>query len=333
MYVFNFYPTHNHRHKSIDFKSDVDDLGFMRPWSPIEESGCQKQYETWYAAYLPIVVRRRCRWEKENPRRNSHLLQRFVRKGIPHTFRKELWLRSCPSRKDGVWERHEVPDEVIKQIKLDLPRTFPDNKFLKTEKTRKTLGRALFAVAEHIPSVGYCQGLNFVAGIILLVVNDEARAIDLLVHLVSQRQDYYGKNMIGLRRDMHVLHSLLREHCPRVVVTLEKLDVGLDMLVGKWFVCWFVESLPMETVLRLWDCMIYEGDEWLFKVAVTLFRSNMIAISSCETIDQLMTEIQNIGTSKAALYCHQLILKSAALPITNKSIEYLRVDAEKAIPE
>ena len=55
--------------------SDVDDLGFMRPWSPIEESGCQKQYETWYAAYLPIVVRRRCRWEKENPRRNSHLCE------------------------------------------------------------------------------------------------------------------------------------------------------------------------------------------------------------------------------------------------------------------
>lgn len=77
----------------------------------------------------------------------------------------------------------------------------------------------------------------------------------------------------------------------------------------------------------------------------------MIAISSCESIDQLMTEVQNIGTSKAALYCHQLILvstiicilvnskylkhfqKSAALSITNKSIEALRADAELAIPE
>lgn len=60
-------------------------------------------------------------------------VQRFVRKGIPHTFRKELWLRSCPARSDGVWQRHDVPDDVIKQIKLDLPRTFPDNKFLKQE--------------------------------------------------------------------------------------------------------------------------------------------------------------------------------------------------------
>uniref|UniRef100_A0A8R1DYB5 Rab-GAP TBC domain-containing protein n=1 Tax=Caenorhabditis japonica TaxID=281687 RepID=A0A8R1DYB5_CAEJA len=217
------------------------------------------------------------------------------------------------------------------QKKMSLGKRESEKEF--SSFTRKTLGRALFAVAEHIPDVGYCQGLNFVAGVILLVVNDETRAIDLLVHLVSQRREYYGQNMIGLRRDMHVLHALLRENCPRVAVTLEKLDVGLDMIVGKWFVCWFVESLPMETVLRLWDCLIYEGDEWLFKVAVSLFRSNMMAIASCESVDQLLIEVQNIGTSKAALYCHQLILKSAALPITAQKIYTLRGEAEKAIAE
>ncbi|CAB3404807.1 unnamed protein product [Caenorhabditis bovis] len=312
--------------------NDIDDLGFVRPWSAREENEKLKEYEEWYSSYLPIVARRRKRWEKENPRRNHHLLQRFIRKGIPHVYRKELWLRSCPARSDGYWETFEVPDDIVKAIQLDLPRTFPDNKFLKSEKTQKALGRALFAVAEHIPEVGYCQGLNFVAGLILLVVNDERRAIDLLVHLVSQRKEYYGKKMIGLRRDMHVLHQLMRKYCPRVAVMIDRLDIGFDILVGKWFVCWFVESLPMETVLRIWDCLIYEGDEWLFKIAITLFRSNMMALSHCHSIDQVLTQVQNIGSSKSALYCHQLILKSAQLPISKSVLDELREEAKRSIP-
>ncbi|CAI5442820.1 unnamed protein product [Caenorhabditis angaria] len=308
--------------------SDIDDLGFIRPWSQYEKSETRQNYEDWYASYLPIVVRRRSRWEKENPRSNIHLLQRFVRKGIPHIYRKDLWLRNCPARPN---EKFEVPDDVVKAIRLDLPRTFPDNRFLKNEKTQKVLGRALFALAEHIPSIGYCQGLNFVAGIILLVINDEQKSIDLFIHLISQRKDYYGHNMIGLRRDLYVLHILMREFCPRIIVVLEKSDIGLELLIGKWFLCMFVESLPLETVLRIWDCLIYEGDVWLFKVSIILFRSVANQISEAKSIDQILTIIQSIGTSKCSLYCHQLIIKCANLSITGNRIEELRAEAEKII--
>ncbi|CAD6196649.1 unnamed protein product [Caenorhabditis auriculariae] len=281
--------------------SDVDELGFTRPWkaSSSKESDeadrARKAYEQFWNDYLPTIVRRRKRWEKAQPRTNHELLQRFIRKGIPAPYRKDIWLRNCPSRSRT--NKAEVPQKVIESIKLDLPRTFPDNTFLKSEKSRNALGRALFAVAENIPSVGYCQGLNFVAGIILLVVNDESRAIDLLVHLVSQRMDYYGDDMSGLRRDMYVLHVLMRTHCPRVITTLERLDVGLEMLIGKWFVCWYVESLPMETVLRIWDCFIYEGDVWLFTVAIALFQAHAKKIAACTSLDQPLSIAMNLSSN------------------------------------
>ena len=55
----------------------------------------------------------------------------------------------------------------LMQIEKDLPRTFPKGP-LKGSDTRKTaLRRILAAYALRNPSVGYCQGLNFVAGMLL----------------------------------------------------------------------------------------------------------------------------------------------------------------------
>lgn len=64
----------------------------------------------------------------------------------------------------------------------------------------------------NFPSKNYdesFQGLNFVAGVILLVVKDESKAADLLIHMVKRKQDYYGETMSGLRRDTKVLQKIL----------------------------------------------------------------------------------------------------------------------------
>ncbi|KAK5974230.1 Rab-GAP TBC domain-containing protein, partial [Trichostrongylus colubriformis] len=64
--------------------------------------------------------------------------------------------------------------------------------------------------------------------------------------MVRQRQDYYNETMSGLQRDTKVLQWILAKECPNVVRTLKQLDVGLDLIIGKWFLCWFVEVLPLE---------------------------------------------------------------------------------------
>ena len=86
----------------------------------------------------------------------------------PH--RPEIWMkisgayklqqRSPDLYRNLVAAPHEK--EIIDVITIDLPRTFPDNIYFETKKER--LFNILIAYAHHNREVGYCQGLNYIAG-------------------------------------------------------------------------------------------------------------------------------------------------------------------------
>lgn len=52
-------------------------------------------------------------------------------------------------------------------IRIDLPRTFPENVFF--ENIRTPLFNVLVAYANHNKDVGYCQGLNYIAGKLFVI--------------------------------------------------------------------------------------------------------------------------------------------------------------------
>ncbi len=75
--------------------------------------------------------------------------------------------------------------------------------------------RVLRAVARRFPEVGYCQGMNYVVGLMLLVVGDEEKVFFLMVALVTRLLDnnYYEHKMRHMKVDQFVLTALLRCVC------------------------------------------------------------------------------------------------------------------------
>lgn len=57
---------------------------------------------------------------------------------------------------------HQCIYLTVEAIRIDLPRTFPENVFF--ENIRTPLFNVLIAYANHNKDIGYCQGLNFIAG-------------------------------------------------------------------------------------------------------------------------------------------------------------------------
>ena len=65
------------------------------------------------------------------------------------------------------------PNPNFKQISVDLPRTFQDEEYYQNPRTMKAVENILRAYSIRNPTIGYCQGFNFIVGRLLKVVNEE----------------------------------------------------------------------------------------------------------------------------------------------------------------
>ncbi|KAG1365709.1 hypothetical protein COCNU_12G007090 [Cocos nucifera] len=133
-----------------------------------------------------------------------------------------------------------------RQIEKDLPRTFPGHPAL-GEDGRNALRRVLTAYARHNPSVGYCQAMNFFAGLLLLLMPEE-NAFWTLTGIIDDYFDgYYSEEMIEFQVDQLVLEELVRERFPKLVKHLDYLGVQVAWVTGPWFLSIFVNMLPWES--------------------------------------------------------------------------------------
>merc|ERR1712232_761828 len=106
---------------------------------------------------------------------------------------------------------------------------------------RRSLGNVLRAYACHNPRVRYCQGLNFIAGLLLSVFADEEQAFWALASAIQTLgiEDYYTHGMTLLRADVQVLTSLLAEKSPKTARLLSEHEVDLLTVCSEWHITWF----------------------------------------------------------------------------------------------
>uniref|UniRef100_A0A3Q2QHT3 Growth hormone-regulated TBC protein 1 n=1 Tax=Fundulus heteroclitus TaxID=8078 RepID=A0A3Q2QHT3_FUNHE len=201
---------------------------------------------------------------------------------------------------------------VQKNVK-HLNRTFPDNVlFRKTSDPclQKALCNVLLAYGHHNPAVGYCQGMNFVAGYLLIVTKDEEKAFWLLDALVGRiLPDYYSPAMTGLKMDQEVLGELVKLKVPAVWQLMMEHNVMWTLVVSRWFICLYIDVLPVETVLRIWDCLFYEGSKILFRVALTLIHHNQALIEQARSLPDVCQAFKQITKGPFVEDCHAFMQK------------------------
>ncbi|KAI9491015.1 rab-GTPase-TBC domain-containing protein [Zychaea mexicana] len=269
-----------------------DQYGFIKgsQWVSVEEQ------DTFEISYQPIVNRRLQKWRRliaendgEWPQPSSKF-KRFIRKGIPPDLRGQAWLHysgaeakkyANPGVYRGYVERAEamgLENEFLDIIERDLHRTFPDNvRFKSIPKNSnndvpaiQSLRRILSAFSLYAPDIGYCQSLNYIAGLLLLFM-DEEDAFWTFVVLIQDilPPNIYDVTMEGANIDQTVLMMLLSERIPHVWNRMgsgksfwecEEADGNNGMptttlVTSHWFLTLFINILPIESVLRVWDCL------------------------------------------------------------------------------
>lgn len=170
---------------------------------------------------------------------------------------------------------------AVAQIEKDLDRTFPSHPFFETDAGISALRDVLTAFAVRRPDIGYCQSMNFIVGILLLFYPKELdKCYWMLVAIVEivLPPDYYTPSMSGIHVDIMVLQRLLDRKLPAVSAHLKANHIELEIVAISWFLCLFLNSLPIETTLRVWDALFLEKSKILFRIALAIFKLNEAAI-------------------------------------------------------
>ena len=58
---------------------------------------------------------------------------------------------------------------------------------------------------------------------------------------------------------MQIYDDLVLSFLPSLAKHLRRLGIDLKAFCNQWFLLVFVKCLPLETVLRVWDCFFTEG--------------------------------------------------------------------------
>ncbi|KAF4663952.1 hypothetical protein FOL47_005471 [Perkinsus chesapeaki] len=151
--------------------------------------------------------------------------------------------------------------KVVHQIDMDIPRTatgIPEEKMAR-------MRTILMAYALRNPSVGYCQGMNFIVNALLSVpapgLDDETAYLVLAAFVEVINKDYYDKkNLRGFLRDISRLDRLLAEHFPEIKKLLDGLEISRLWLCAEPMLCLWSKSLAMHPA-RLWDIFLLDGTD------------------------------------------------------------------------
>ncbi|XP_016416289.1 TBC1 domain family member 2A-like isoform X1 [Sinocyclocheilus rhinocerous] len=219
---------------------------------------------------------------------SSTELKNLLRTGLPREYRARVWRFIIQTRtkslKDRQPDRYQElceksrtsPHLVPRQIQLDLDRTLTSNQYFSPPSSHliQKLERVLQAFSWQNPTIGYVQGLNRLAAIALLVLQDEEDAFWCLVVIVDyiMPPHYYTKDLVGCQADQRVLKDLMSEKLPRLTAHLEALKVDVSLITVEWFLVLFVESLPTRILFKVWDAFLYEGIKVIFRYALALFK-------------------------------------------------------------
>lgn len=109
---------------------------------------------------------------------------------------------------------------------------------------------------------------------------------------------YYTEEMIESQVDQLVLEEVVRERFPKLAKHMDFLGVQVAWVTGPWFLSIFINMLPWESVLRVWDVILFEGNRtMLFRTTLALLDLYGPALVTTKDAGDAITLLQSLAGS------------------------------------
>lgn len=202
-----------------------------------------------------------------------------------------------------------------RKIRKDLTRTFPSEPLFQTDYAKSVLLNVLSAYAAYDMSVGYAQGIAFIAGTLMLHFGEPSRAYEIesswlsscgldssstrdsdvdsgasseelifwsFVQVMNGRKynlrAIYADDSAGLRLLLTVLDQSLEAIDPELHAHLTREGVDVSLFASSWFLCVYSYRFPLPFASLVWDHFLNIGCIFLVQMAVQLLRHTRAAL-------------------------------------------------------
>ncbi|XP_008276645.1 TBC1 domain family member 1 isoform X2 [Stegastes partitus] len=273
---------------------------------------------------------------------DTETIHAAVAQGVPRQHRGEIWKflseqyllrQTVPSRPPS---NHTPYKELLKQltsqqhaILIDLGRTFPTHPYFQAQlgAGQLSLYNILKAYSLLDPEVGYCQGLSFIAGVLLLHMGEEDafNMLKFLMYDVGLRKQY-RPDMIILQIQMYQLSRLLHDYHRDLYSHLEQQEIGPSLYATPWFLTAFASHFPLGFVARVFDMLFLQGSEVIFKVALSLLGSHKPLILQHDNLESIVdfikTTLPNLGLVQMEKTINQVCEMDVSKQLQAYEVEY-----------
>ncbi|EFJ51370.1 hypothetical protein VOLCADRAFT_116378 [Volvox carteri f. nagariensis] len=277
---------------------------------PISYKGPHQAFDYQRAQNLYAVQEKA--WEKYAAEKRlsggKSKLKKLIRRGVPPKHRHWVWFEVSGAKQlmasqpgnsyySNLVKAAASMCKVTAQVELDLPRTFPGHPYLSCPETgQAAMRRILTSYSLRNPKVGYCQGLNFVVGVILLAVErDEECTFWLLAALVEKicYQGSFGDNLCGCHVEMKTLQDLVHAKIPKLGAHMKATNCDMSLVATDWFLTLYCVSMPAESACRVLDALLNEGAKVLFRVALALLKTAENRLLQLDNAGELMKWVKD----------------------------------------
>eukprot|EP01114_Cavostelium_apophysatum_P023395 TRINITY_DN8799_c0_g1_i1.p1 TRINITY_DN8799_c0_g1~~TRINITY_DN8799_c0_g1_i1.p1 ORF type:complete len:602 (+),score=120.09 TRINITY_DN8799_c0_g1_i1:117-1922(+) len=230
-----------------------------------------------------------------------HEVRKVVRFGIPAKLRQRVW-RGLLEVDDLVLKNPQVyeycrdkPNPGIEHtIKKDLGRTFPKHPEFQSL-TQKNSGQLrllhvlkAFANFNHKKGVTYCQGMNFIAGVCVLIMPEEEAFWSLVQVMKNNQFDrIYKRKLPGLMHLIAIFDDQFQKFLPDLCVTFRSVGVAANVFANKWFLTLFGCVFPLELVFRIWDHFVCDGWSIIMQISLAILKLSQDYLTEHPTLEDV----------------------------------------------
>ena len=238
-------------------------------------------------------------------KKNKKEFLKMTKKNFPNCFRSLIWMilseKILFERKDDYYnylKTQKINISLDGQIEKDIYRTFKEGK---TNNEINKLNNILIAFTNLEKDIGYCQGMNFIAGFLLKICNyNEKDTFYLFCFVLEKISGYFMQNFPLFNYHLYVFNYYFKIFFPKLEKHFKELELPLELWIGKWIQTLFIISLPFEVTCRVWDYLFIYGFDFIIPISfgiIYYMQDNLLLLKDSSDVMEFFKESFNPNDS------------------------------------